>query len=105
MNSALQYLLNTALMLDRIGNTIVGGSSRETISSRLGRAELHYGGIDKMPWWRPGKYIAMGLDAVWKEHCHNAIQWEDMSQILQETLIDRYYLDKRDDDDYHTGKP
>lgn len=92
MNDVERYLLNAALMLDRAGNMLSFGSSRETISSRLGRAELHYGGIGKIPWYRPGRYIAMGLDACWHDHCIGAIQWKDIPEILQETLIDRYDL-------------
>jgi hypothetical protein len=95
MNNTEQYLLNIALMVDRAGNALSFGSSRETISSRLGRAELHYGGVGKIPWYRPGRYIAAGLDAVWHDHCVNSIQWNDIPEIIQETIIDRYNLEQR----------
>lgn len=89
MNKVGRYFLNIALGLDQLGNTLWGGSPDETISSRLGRIEKHYGGRDKIPWYRCGaRFLNWALDKIQKDHCENAIEHDEETQIHAESVID-----------------
>jgi len=66
------YVKNNALALDQGLNALIGGSPRQTISSRLGRAELAGKG------WAAA--FCRVLSWVFREngHCRNAIIEDDL---------------------------
>lgn len=67
-----RYLLGALLGLDHLGNALLGGDPRETISSRLGRIEAAHGG--RIPWTRPlARLTAWALDRVDRDHCREAV--------------------------------
>ena len=74
-----RYTLSVLMGLDQFCQVITSpimsgqvGDPDETISSRLGRMKLKYGG--EIPWWRPlSKVIDMGLDRIDPNHSIDAI--------------------------------
>lgn len=67
------WVLNVLTSIDQLVNTIFGGDPDETISSRLGKLEIKYGG--KIPWKRPlSAFLAWGLDKLDSDHCQTAIE-------------------------------
>jgi len=50
-NSIWKWIVNVLVSIDQLGNTILGGDPDETISSRLGKLKLKYGGT--IPWFHP----------------------------------------------------
>lgn len=68
-----RYLINILISLDQLGNTILLGSPDETISSRIGRLKLNYGG--SIPWTRPvTKLTDWLLDKIDPNHTIDAIE-------------------------------
>jgi len=68
IRTAGKYLLNLLVSLDQLGNTVLGGSPDETISSRVGRnypGTIFEKAINWAFFWDKGT------------HCHDAIEPED----------------------------
>jgi len=87
MNKATRYLLNIALGFDQLGNTVLGGSPDETISSHIGRIKRHYGGT--IPWSRPfAKITDAWLNVIDKNHSLDAIEHDEAEQIKRESIFD-----------------
>ena len=61
MNKFQRYLLNLAVVLDEVGNTLTGGDPGETISSRAYKAQQN----DKA--W--GCILCKFLNVFQKDHC------------------------------------
>ena len=71
-----KYVLNILISIDQLGNTLAGGDPDETISSRLGKLKLRYGGT--IPWYRfYSKVIDWGLDKIDPGHSINAIEYDE----------------------------
>jgi len=71
-----KYLLNILISIDQLGNVFVGGDPDETISSRLGKLKVKYGG--RIPWRRPvAKLIDIGLDKIDPGHSKDAIEEDE----------------------------
>jgi hypothetical protein len=74
-----RYVNSVAIGLDQMVQVVMSpimsgkvGDPDETISSRLGRMKLKYGG--RIPWWRPlSKIIDLGLDKIDPNHSIDAI--------------------------------
>ena len=82
-----KYLCNNLLALDRLLNTLWGGSSKETVSSRLGRMQKRYGGT--VPWFRPWPHVmAWALNNVDANHCEKSIETDEMDHIKNDSVID-----------------
>ena len=83
-----KYILNNLLSLDRLGNTAIWlGSSKETISSHIGRIKEANGG--KIPWYRPWpKIMDFALDKIDKNHSIDAIERDELDHIREDSLID-----------------
>lgn len=87
MNNIARYFLNIALAVDRLGNTIAGGASQETISSRLGRIKEANNGV--IPWHRPiAKVIDAGLDCLQRRHSLRSIDRNSINDIMDDSIID-----------------
>lgn len=71
-----KYLLNVLIGFDQLGNAIAAGDPDETISSRLGKMKLRYGGT--IPWRRPlSKVIDWGLEKIDPGHSIDAIEEDE----------------------------
>ncbi len=71
-----KYLLNVAIGLDQLLNTLGGGDPDETVSSRIGKMKIGYGGV--VPWRRPLlKIIDFSLETIDKNHSINAIEKDE----------------------------
>lgn len=69
----LKWIENILLSIDQLGNTLLGGSPDETISSRLGKLKRDHGGT--IPWKHPiAKVVDWGLDAIDSNHSIDAIE-------------------------------
>jgi len=81
MNKIGKYILNFLISIDQLGNTIAGGDPDETISSRLGKMKLRYGG--RIPWYRPlSKIVDWGLDKLDPNHSIDAIEHDEGSEAI-----------------------
>lgn len=69
-----QYLLNFAILLDELGNTLTGGDPGETISSRAGKA-MQEGN-------RFACVLCRFLDLFQKDHCLKSINPDDGSRAV-----------------------
>lgn len=68
-----KYFVNILIAIDALGSTITGGDPNETISYRIGRMKLKYGG--EIPWRRPlVKFIDWALDRIDPDHSVEAYQ-------------------------------
>ena len=68
-----RYLMNFLISIDQLGNSLLAGDPDETISSRIGRIKVKYGG--KVPWTRPITKLAdLVLDKIDKNHSIDAIE-------------------------------
>jgi hypothetical protein len=66
MNAKLKrFLVNLAVMVDEVGNTLTGGSPNETISSRAGKAQA-----EGKRW---GCVLCKLLNKIQKNHCQIAM--------------------------------
>lgn len=73
--------LNILISIDQLFNTVAGGDPDETISSRLGKMKLKYGGT--IPWRRPfAKTIDYLLDKIDKNHSIDAIEHDEGSDAV-----------------------
>jgi hypothetical protein len=89
VNPVARYSANVIIAMDQLGNALWGGSPDETISSRLGRIERHYGGRQNIPWYRGGaRVLNWALDKIQKDHCVRAVEEDEMQQIRQESVFD-----------------
>lgn len=89
MNKVGRYCLNVLLGIDQLGNTIWGGSPDETISSRIGRLEVKYGGRDKFPWYRSwARFLNWALDKIEHDHCKKAIEYDELGEIRDQSVLD-----------------
>ena len=71
-----KYLINILIGIDQLGNTLAGGDPDETISSRLGKMKLRYGG--SIPWRRPlSKSIDWALNKIDPSHSIDAIEEDE----------------------------
>jgi len=71
-----KWLVNILIGIDQLGNSILMGDPDETISSRLGKMKLHYGGT--IPWRRPlSKIVDYGLDKIDSNHSVDAIEHDE----------------------------
>ena len=71
-----KYLLNVLIGLDQMGNALLGGDPDETISSRLGKMKVKYGG--SIPWRRPlSRVVDWGLDRIDPNHSIDAIEHDE----------------------------
>lgn len=76
-----KYILNLLISIDQFGNTLAGGDPDETISSRLGKLKVRYGG--KIPWKRPlAKVIDWGLEKIDPHHSIDAIEEDEGREAL-----------------------
>ena len=68
----MNYPLRVLIGIDQLGNAIANGDPDETISSRIGRMKVKYGG--EIPWRRPlAKVIDWGLNKLDNNHSIEAI--------------------------------
>jgi len=58
--AGVRYLLNLAISIDQLANTVLGGDPDETLSSRLGKAR---------PRCRPCYWVCRGLHLIDPGHC------------------------------------
>lgn len=65
MTKLQRYLVNWAVLLDEVGNTLTGGSPNETISSRAGKAQA--------AGRRWGCVLCKLLNYIQKDHCKIAM--------------------------------
>ena len=67
-----KYTINILVSIDQFGNTLLGGSPDETISSRVGRnyqGSIFQKTINKIFFWQ-------------KDHCSEAIEEGDFSDAI-----------------------
>ncbi len=69
-----RYLVNLALLLDEIGNTLTGGDPGETISSRAGKGQA-----EGKRW---ACTLCRFLDLFQKDHCLKSINPDDGSRAV-----------------------
>lgn len=73
--------MNLLIAIDQFGNTLTGGDPDETISSRLGKLKLRYGGT--IPWRRPlAKVIDWGLERIDPHHSVDAVEEDEGKEAL-----------------------
>lgn len=65
-----QYLINIAISLDQLLNTLCAGNPDETLSSRMGK--YVYRGRGVIPC-----VICKFLDLFEKDHCKKSIEWDE----------------------------
>ncbi|MFA5898026.1 MAG: hypothetical protein WC829_02815 [Hyphomicrobium sp.] len=71
-----RYIRNVLRGFDRFVNAVIFGDDAETISGRLGRLEVRYGGT--IPWSRPvSKVVAWALNGIDPNHCQDAVEPEE----------------------------
>lgn len=71
-----KWIVNILIGIDQLGNSILMGDPDETISSRLGKMKLRYGGT--IPWYRPlSKIVDYGLDKIDSNHSIDAIEEDE----------------------------
>jgi len=71
-----KWIVNILIGVDQLGNALLMGDPDETISSRLGKMKLHYGGV--IPWYRPlSKIVDYGLDKIDPNHSIDAIEHDE----------------------------
>ena len=76
-----RYLVNILISLDQFGNSLTGGDPDETISSRVGRIKVKWGG--KIPLFRPITRITDKiLDKIDPNHSIDAIEHDEGSDGL-----------------------
>jgi len=81
-----KWMLNVAIAFDQFGNALAGGDPDETISSRLGKIKVKYGG--RIPWYRPiSKVVDWGLDKIDKNHSIDAIEKDEGSDAVLDREI------------------
>jgi hypothetical protein len=69
----IKYFFNLLIAIDETGNAAAAGDPQETISSRLGKLLLYYGG--NIPWSHPiSKILACILNKLINGHCVNSIE-------------------------------
>jgi hypothetical protein len=82
------WVMEVLLALDQLGNSIVGGDSRETISSRLGKRLIQ----------NKAQGIAKGLvrvlDILDENHCLDAVDWG--SGLSFEDMFGKYVHHRED---------
>lgn len=66
------YGLDVWIGFDRMWNAIIGGDSRETVSSRLGKSIYHYHG-SVFGWKWADRVVSRLLDAIDPDHCLKSI--------------------------------
>lgn len=87
MNKFKRYVINILLGIDQLGNTLIGGSPDETISSRLGRIKIENGG--KIPYYRPfSKITDWALDKIDKNHSLDAVE-KDINKENYDGVFDK----------------
>lgn len=68
-----RWVMNVLISLDQLGNSIGGGDPDETISSRIGRIKVKWGG--RIP---PARVVVRltdwALDKIQRDHCRRAIE-------------------------------
>ena len=71
-----KWIVNVLIGVDQLGNSILAGDPDETISSRLGKMKLRYGG--RIPWYRPlSKIVDYGLEKIDSGHSIDAIEKDE----------------------------
>jgi hypothetical protein len=81
MNKVNKWMFNIAVSVDQLGNTLAGGDPDETISSRLGKLKVKYGG--KIPVWRqPACFIDWCLDKIDPNHSIESIEPDEGKNSL-----------------------
>lgn len=79
-----KWLINVLIGWDQLLNALFGGDPDETISSRIGKLKLKYGGT--IPWRRPlAKVIDWGLERIDRNHTIDAIEPDEG----KDAVIDR----------------
>ena len=76
-----RYLLRNLMEINQIGNTLTGGSMDETISSRIGKAQVRRGGT--WPWWHPINVIRVPFEMVDPDHFVKAIENDEGRPLLR----------------------
>jgi hypothetical protein len=90
-NSVGKYTYNILISIDQRWNTILGGDPDETISSRLGKIKLMYGGT--IPWNRPiSKIVDAGLDVLQPNHSLKAIEKDEGKDSVLDTDCEKPYV-------------
>jgi len=79
--AVMRYIINVAIGLDVLGSVLTGGTPNETISYRIGRMKLKYGG--KIPWRRPLiRFIDWGLNRIDANHSIEAYDNDLLGQRI-----------------------
>jgi len=76
-----QYLLNMAMAVDQFASTILGGHPDDTVSQRLGRAQLSGGGIVVTTMAGLVDFLAHVLVGE-KNHCVNSLSGKTHAREL-----------------------
>lgn len=77
-----KYGFQVWIAFDKYGNAWLGGSHKETISSRLGKS-LYYGHDPVFGFRVLDKFISIMLSAVDPDHCRKSVDWRVGSQKNQ----------------------
>jgi hypothetical protein len=94
-----KYIGNVAVSIDQLGNTLLGGAPDETISSRIGKIKVHYGG--RIPWKRPiARIVDKALDKIDPNHCIDSIEIDEGHHAI----VDQYRLKVTLKQCLHIGK-
>ena len=92
-NSIWKWIVNVLVSIDQLGNTILGGDPDETISSRLGKLKLKYGGT--IPWFHPlAGFIDWGCNKIDPGHSIDAIEATEGETISNVEIVVRDLLKK-----------
>ena len=75
MKPIVQYFYNLLIALDCLGNAVIGGNPHQTISARLGRAQLRKS--------KYGAWLAKILDWIDPKHCENAAKYGDRGKEVE----------------------
>jgi hypothetical protein len=83
--------MNVLISLDQLGNSLTLGDPDETISSRIGRIKVKWGG--RVPWRRPvAKLTYTIFELIDPGHFEQAIEGDEGKN----GLVDRVYYQRED---------
>lgn len=79
------YGLEVWIGFDRMWNAIIGGDSRETVSSRLGKS-LYHGHGSVFGWKWADRVVSRLLDAIDPGHCRKSIDGDVGRPVIRGTF-------------------